>query len=509
MSDKDTSSNIAIDVAYVNTEAYEQFTKSEQEKLKLMGTTEPRRLLMMFSRHAISGMCTNALYLVIDSLVLSQKYPFQQSAVAFSLPISVYGPTAISLLCGMGVNHGLSQCLGKRDFINARKFLMAAFQLAIVFWAIYCAIFIPCAKPVLKLLGCPEELMEYALSYTKIMIYGSICSILSQTISNALRALGQARASGESLALGILCAIIIEPCLIYCTDLANKGAAAAYVIGHAVAVLIGFSFFVMKGKRAAIVRFSLQRMFFFYPKHYAHICLYGMGSFFSNFATGLSAGITNHLITSHSKVYYETATISATLGSASSLIFLFFAACIGVDTAIMACGTFAVSAGLKRRARSIFLNGLILNTLIMLFGIGLLLCLSTVTPYIFYGGHSSVDHTYRTYMEKMNLILLPGRLLVGPLISTFAMLSAINRPILSAVLSSSRKLFYFIPIIYIIESQYSKPLPLICAYPTADICAAVTAIIVIIAMRKEFFFTKEGKTGRLNIADLEEQDSKI
>src|SRR5699024_12606676 len=89
------------------------------------------------------------------------------------------------------------------------------------------------APQLLRLFGGTDSVMPYALTYTRITAVGMPLLILTNAISNLIRADGSPRFSMVCMLLGAIINTILDPVFIFVCHWGVAGAAWATVIGQA------------------------------------------------------------------------------------------------------------------------------------------------------------------------------------------------------------------------------------------------------------------------------------
>ena len=72
--------------------------KSQEQRRILMGSTPPKQLLWMLSWPSIIAYAANAIYTIVDDIMIAQHNPLQASAVSYSIPIAIYSMNALALM---------------------------------------------------------------------------------------------------------------------------------------------------------------------------------------------------------------------------------------------------------------------------------------------------------------------------------------------------------------------------------------------------------------------------
>ena len=93
-----------------------------------MGVMPINKLLITMSLPMIISMLVQALYNVVDSIFVSQISENALTAVSLAFPLQNF-MIAVGSGTGVGINALLSKSLGEKNFDEAKKCLMKAFEL--------------------------------------------------------------------------------------------------------------------------------------------------------------------------------------------------------------------------------------------------------------------------------------------------------------------------------------------------------------------------------------------
>ena len=93
-------------------------------------------------------------------------------------------------------------------------------------------------EPFLRLLGCTDTMMPYAIPYARFILLSAPVSCATFVLSNALRSEGYSTLSMVGVSTGGILNVILDPILIFGLDMGTGGAALATGISQAVSFLI-------------------------------------------------------------------------------------------------------------------------------------------------------------------------------------------------------------------------------------------------------------------------------
>lgn len=199
-----------------------------------LGTEKVGRLLLKFAIPSIISMLVNSLYNIVDQIFIGQGVGMLGNAatnVAFPMMTITL---AVALLLGVGTTSNFNLQLGAGEAEKAGKIagtgIMSMF-LAGVVMLILAEIFL---APLLRLCGATDEVMPYAVSYTRIVALGIPFSIIATGGSHMVRGDGRPLKSMTCVVTGAVINTILDPIFIFVLEWGMAGAAIATVIGQAV-----------------------------------------------------------------------------------------------------------------------------------------------------------------------------------------------------------------------------------------------------------------------------------
>jgi putative MATE family efflux protein len=133
------------------------------------------------------------LYNVVDSIVVGQVMGDRGiAAVGLSFPIMMLF-NALFVGVSMGANIVISQAFGAKDMEGVNRAVNTSVFVSGVAGILITIIGVALARPILHLLGTPEEILEDAAIYLMIVFGGTLGSVIFNVLSGALRGMGESR----------------------------------------------------------------------------------------------------------------------------------------------------------------------------------------------------------------------------------------------------------------------------------------------------------------------------
>lgn len=155
--------------------------------------------------------------------------------------VSLAGPVfsvlmGISTMIGNGGCTKIAQALGAGGLERVRGCSALCVWASIVSGAVFAAVCAIFCDPLLRLLGANAEMWDDTKSYVLIMALGAPIVLLNHSLGSALRGEGEVAAGLVGGMVSTVSNIILDPIFILVLKLGAGGAAAATVLGNAIAL---------------------------------------------------------------------------------------------------------------------------------------------------------------------------------------------------------------------------------------------------------------------------------
>ena len=204
------------------------------------------KLLWYYSLPSLVGTLAGALYNIIDRIYIGQGVgALAISGLALTFPImNLLG--AFGMLVGHGAAARVSLLLGNGNTREANAILPNTFALSLFFYLIVSSLCYIFLDPILYAFGGSELTIPYAREYMKIIIPGHIFTSLSYAYTNIMRASGHPMRAMNTLILGALLNVILDPIFIFVFNMGIRGAAYATVLSMFISCTWIMHFFFQK-----------------------------------------------------------------------------------------------------------------------------------------------------------------------------------------------------------------------------------------------------------------------
>jgi len=219
----------------------------DKETLKL-GTEKISKLLFRFSMPAIIGMMINALYNVVDRIFIGNApnvgldglagltiaFPIMIIFLAIAILFGIGGATLYSIRLGEGNRDGARLVLG-----NSLVFLVITSLILMILGQIF-------LKPMLIAFGASSNVLPYAMSYMRVILYGALFQIVSMGMNNFIRADAKPQLAMITMFIGAITNIVLDALFIYGFGMGMEGAALATIIAQAFSMIWTLIYFFRK-----------------------------------------------------------------------------------------------------------------------------------------------------------------------------------------------------------------------------------------------------------------------
>jgi Na+-driven multidrug efflux pump len=99
-------------------------------------------------------------------------------------------------------------------------------------------------EPFLELMGTSEDILPYAKDYLSIVLLGAVFQSVGMGMNNFIRSEGNPRIAMNSMLVGAVANIILDPIFIFVFHWGMKGAALATIISQAVSAAWVLAYFM-------------------------------------------------------------------------------------------------------------------------------------------------------------------------------------------------------------------------------------------------------------------------
>ena len=221
-----------------------------QDNERLLGEKPIFRLLMKMAVPTMLSMFIQSMYNIVDSIFVTRLGQQAFNAVTLVYPLQNL-VLAVAVGLGVGLNSCISRSLGAGRRDEADSYAAHGFMLSFIHCALFLVLGLFGTKPFLKLFTDDPAVLEYGVSYGKIVLCLACFSLVHIAVEKLFQATGNTMFPMLMQALGAIVNIIFDPLLIYGVgvfpEMGVTGAAVATVLGQACACIVSLVWFFAKG----------------------------------------------------------------------------------------------------------------------------------------------------------------------------------------------------------------------------------------------------------------------
>lgn len=407
------------------------------------------------------GLLVIAAYSLADSFFVSELGTEAGAAIGVVFPLPVL-MQAVGYTLGLGAGSRLSRALGKKDRKTASTLAASAIAWSLILGSMICALGLWQEKPLLRLFGASDTILEMALAYLTPLLWSAPAMCLSFVLSQLLRAEGLAIYSMVGLSVGSICNIVLDPILISSFGMGIAGASTATLISQILSALVLLSAYVFR-------KSHLQPFLHLRPRT---LLLFG-----KIFVTGLPslarqglAGVATILI-NHAAAEYSDAAVLA-LSLVARVFLLVFSLSLGIGQGMMPVVGYSHGAGNTEREHHAYRFAARLAFWGML-AISIPLIIWAPEVITLFRDDAEVVKIGTFALRAQSAVLFTH----GLVTCTILYLQAVGRAFWGTLLATARQGFFFLPLVIFLPLQFGL-LGLCLAQPVADLLTFVFAWIL-------------------------------
>ena len=453
-----------------------------------LGTEPVGKLLLKFSIPAITGMLVNALYNVVDRIFVGRGVDeIALGGLSLVLPLMTIS-MAFAMLFGVGAAYMISMRLGQGRKNEAENALNHCFWLLALTGAVLMTLGFVFMEPLLSIL-CAQEgsgALNYARDYFRIILMGSVFSMVGFGFSHCTRAQGFPTVTMVSMILGAGLNTILDPLFIFVFRWGGEGAAWATIISQS-ASAIWILRFSLSSKAVIHLRFKT-----FKPsaKVVGQIMAFGSAQFLLQF---IMSGV--QLINNTSMGWYGAEALGVANGGdialtgmniVGSIIMLILMPVFGINQGAQPILGYNYGAKQFARVKKAYFGAIGAATAICVAGFIITQVFPHALVRLFAPEGSAALLNYAPRVMRITTLLLP---VIGFQVVSANLFVVTGRPKVSIVLSMLRQAIVLIPCILIFGRVWGL-WGVVAAGPTADCFAfLITGTMIFFELRK---LSKEG-----------------
>jgi MATE family, multidrug efflux pump len=406
------------------------------QKNNILADNNIKKLLFKLSLPATIGMIVMALYNVVDTIFVGRGVgSLGIAALAIVFPIQMI-VMAIGQLLGMGGASVVSRSLGEGNIRKANSVIGTIFTTTVIFSVIITIVFLIFKEQLLVLFGASEGIYPYAKDYYEIIVFASILFITAMSTNSLVRAEGHAKVAMNSMMIGAVLNIILDPIFIFSLDMGVRGAAIATVISQFIAVIYIIRF-INSGKSILKVKFIHLRVKLPILRE---IFVIGISSFMRNVAGSLVFALFNRALGANGGDL-----AIAAYGIVQRFLRFLVMPTIGIAQGLQPIAGYNYGAGRFDKVREVSRIAIIWATGVASFGFLVAQLFPNQMMMIF----TDDPELIAIGANAMHLMMLMTPLVGFQIVGT-TIFQALGKALPSLILSMSREIIFLIPLILIL-----------------------------------------------------------
>ena len=205
-----------------------------------MTNGNPMRLLLLFALPMMLSSLFQQFYNIVDMLVVGNNIGSAAlAAISTSMPVA-----NLFLSAAMGISVGsavvTSQYFGARQIRNVKTTINTVLSFAVMAGVVLMIAGVLLSRSVLRLVNCPEEVLNDASTYLRIYFLGTVFMFLYNGLNSSYNALGNSLTPLFFLIFSSLLNVALDLVFVIRFRWGVAGAAAATAIAQAVAASLSF-----------------------------------------------------------------------------------------------------------------------------------------------------------------------------------------------------------------------------------------------------------------------------
>lgn len=213
---------------------------------KDMTSGNPLKIILLFSIPVLFGNLFQQFYNMFDTIIVGQclgEDALAAVGATGSIMFLVLG-FAMGIAQGFGVM--ISQAFGAKNMKQMQHYVGLSLLLGVLVSVVLTAITVVFSRDMLLFMNTPENILDMADSYIKVIFCGIICSMLYNIASGILRGVGDSKTPLYFLILSSILNIVLDLFFIITLKLGVAGAAYATVIAQGISAVLCFVYMFKK-----------------------------------------------------------------------------------------------------------------------------------------------------------------------------------------------------------------------------------------------------------------------
>lgn len=435
-----------------------------------LGCEKISKLLRGFAIPSVAATLVGSLYNIVDQIFIGQGVGYLGNAATnVSYPLSTIC-LAISLLLGIGSASRFSLCFGKKQPEKAAQIAGNGIVMMTAAGVLYLLVGEAFLIPLLRIFGATEEVMPYALQYAGITLLGMPFLILTNGISNLIRADGSPRYSMVCMIAGAIINTILDPIFIFVCHWGVFGAALATILGQILSFLLAVGY-LRRFRTIKLTKSSFRLNF----RDNLRTFYMGTSSCINQIAITVVQIVLNNSLTYYGALSpYGKEIPLAACGIVMKTNAILLSIIVGISQGVQPIIGFNFGAQKYSRVRQAYLLAIKWNFVVSIVGF----CLFQFFPGEIISLFGSGDELYYEFAILFMRTFLFMVIVNGVQLLSSNFFTAIGKALKGLLLSLTRQVFFLIPLILLLPLRFGI-FGVMLAGPIADFIAFVVSTILV------------------------------
>lgn len=438
-----------------------------ENKENILGAERVSKLMLKFAIPSIIAMLVGALYNIVDQLFIGNAVgPLGNAATNIAFPLST-SCVALALLFGIGGASCFNLDMGKGESKKAPNYIGNSVIMMTISGILLMGVTLLFLEPLLRIFGSPDDVMPYAVEYTRITAFGFPFLILTTGGGHLIRADGSPKMTMFVSMLGAVINIFLDALFVIGFSWGMTGAAYATIIGQFISAVVVFWYL----KHFKTVPLEIKH---FKPnaKVIGKIASIGMASFINQLAMMIVQIVLNNFLRKYGGMseFGESIPI-ACAGIIMKVNQIVFAIIIGIGQGTQPIESYNYGAKKYKRVKEAYKLAVVTCAVISVVAFALFQVFPREILSLFGDGSTEYFKFGILFFRIFSAFLWIG--FVQPITSIF--FTSIGKPIKGAILSLSKNIICFLPALFILP-QFFGIYGVLYATPLADFLAVVMNI---------------------------------
>ena len=262
------------------------------EKTTDLTVGRPLKQIFFFALPLVFGTLFQQVYSFVDTIVIGRclgENALAAVGVTYSLSFLILG---FIQGCTVGFGVPISQAFGAKDQSDVHRYFWNGAWLAVVLSVVFTIATVLLTVPLLVLIQTPDEILDMAATYIRIIFLGIPLTMLYNYSASSLRALGDSQTPFYNLLISSGLNIVLDILFVAVLPWGCAGAAAATVLSQGVSGVLNTRVLIWK---TAYFRIRREEMPFSVP-HAQRLCVIGLPMGFEYSVSAIGAIVMQYAI---------------------------------------------------------------------------------------------------------------------------------------------------------------------------------------------------------------------